>query len=129
MRATISSSDRTITKAIDYIKQASALIDLPNPIQERAIEMYKLMHDLKKLRGKNSWAIVAAVIIWASRWHHCPKDVKGRAHAHYLDVIRATGTRRKEVYGCYKVVKEFAKDKYTDSPIHAKPMDWVVGGH
>ena len=89
--------------------------------------MYKLMFDLKKLRGKNSWAIVAAVIIWASRWERCPKDVKGKLWLMVIsDVIKATSTKKKEVYSCYKVVKEFAKEKYNESPINAKPMDWVV---
>lgn len=33
----MSSSDRTITKAIEYIRQAGSQIDLPNPVTERAI--------------------------------------------------------------------------------------------
>ena len=124
LRATTSSSDRTINKAIDFIKQTAAQIELPNPVAERAIEMYKLLLDLKKLRGKNMWAIVAAVVIGASRWEHCPKDVKGKFRG-VVEVIKATGTKKKEVYSCYKVVKEFAKNKFNESPINAKPMDWV----
>lgn len=72
----MSSSDKSVHKSIQRVKELSHSLNLKADVIQKANEMIKQITDKETLKGRSIDARVATVIFMASRIENQPKPIK-----------------------------------------------------
>ena len=97
-RTALSSSDKTIQKGHQRIKELAHCLNLKSQTLNKAFDMYKIISDSQGLKGRSIDARVATIIFMASRYEDQPKPIK--------TILAFTECSSKELSKCYKAIKE-----------------------
>lgn len=96
-RSSLSAKDKQISKGLRAIKEMAGRLNLKEPTQNRACEIYNKI-EVKGIRGASLMAKVATVIFIASRIEKQPKGIK--------EILAIDQVSQKELSSCYKKIKE-----------------------
>jgi len=75
-RRSVTNSDRTLLNSFREIAQMADRINLPRTIQDRANNLFKMVHDGKNLKGRSNDAIASASLYIACRQEGVPRTFK-----------------------------------------------------
>jgi len=95
-RKTQSSSDRTLINAFRTISNMADRINLTKTIQDRANNLFKMVHDGKNLKGRSNDAIAAACLYIACRQEGVPRTFK--------EIVAVSTVSKKEIGRCFKLI-------------------------
>ena len=77
-RRNVNNTDRQMNQGIATIREMSARIHLPRPIQDSAAKTFKDVLESKALRGRSNEAQAAACLYYACRKEGVPRTFKGK---------------------------------------------------
>ncbi|ODM87419.1 Transcription initiation factor IIB [Orchesella cincta] len=96
-RKAISSGDRALMNASKEISQIADRLALPKTVVDRANNLFKMIHDGKKLKSRSTDAISSACLCIASRQEGVPRTFK--------EVSAVSQTSKKEIGRVFKLIQ------------------------
>jgi len=95
-RRSVTNSDRTLLNSFREIAQMADRINLPRTIQDRANNLFKMVHDGKNLKGRSNDAIASASLYIACRQEGVPRTFK--------EICAVSKISKKEIGRCFKLI-------------------------
>jgi len=92
----VSSSDRALINAFRSISNMCDRINLPKTINDRANQLFKMVHDGRSLKGRSNEAIASACLYIACRQEGVPRTFK--------EIVAVSTVSKKEIGRCFKLI-------------------------